>query len=69
VVEGWGEGVSPSPFIKIYERGRRDPFTPAYGPLLPRKDLLAGLLVESGRIAVRYVLLKGTRESVPCNIT
>jgi hypothetical protein len=39
----------PSPFIKIYERGR-DTLTPVSGPLLPpRKDLFAGLL---GRAAM-----------------
>src|SRR6202789_2260469 len=43
---GWGEGVSPSPFIKIYERGRGDPFTPASSPLLPCSGLFAGLSVQ-----------------------
>src|ERR1700679_2388691 len=52
---GWGEGVSPSPFIKIYERGRGDPFTPASGPLLPRKDSCAGGSV-SADAAVRRTL-------------
>jgi hypothetical protein len=37
----------PSPFIKIYERGRDTPH-PSLCPLLPRKDLFAGLLGPSG---------------------
>jgi hypothetical protein len=37
----------PSPFIKIYERGRDTPH-PGLLPLLPRKDLFAGLLVDRG---------------------
>src|ERR1700678_128057 len=36
----------PSPFIKIYERGTAYPLTPAFGPLLPLKDLFAGLLAD-----------------------
>ena len=35
----------PSPFIKIYERGRDTPH-PSLCPLLPRKDLFAGLLAR-----------------------
>jgi hypothetical protein len=36
----------PSPFIKIYERGRDTPH-PSLRPLLPRKDLFAGLLPDA----------------------
>jgi hypothetical protein len=40
---GWGEGY-PVPFSKDLRKGDGIPLTPASGPLLPRKDLLAGLL-------------------------
>ena len=40
---GWGVRAIPSPFIKIYERGRDSPYPPAFGLLLPRNDFFAGL--------------------------
>ena len=40
---GWGEGVSHPPFINLDERGMGDPFTPAFGPLLPHRQLLPEL--------------------------
>ena len=36
----------PSPFIKIYERGRDTPHHSLLPLLPPRKDLFAGLLVD-----------------------
>src|ERR1700722_8069993 len=43
VVEGWCEGY-PVPFHQDLMKGDGIPLTPASCPLLPRKDLFAGLL-------------------------
>jgi hypothetical protein len=57
---GWGEGVSRPPFIKIYERGTGDPFTPAFGPLSVRKSSFGGLKAKTLSLMALYCVMSAT---------
>jgi hypothetical protein len=56
---GWGEGY-PVPFSKDLRKGDGIPLTPTSGPLLPRKDLLAGLLGGTLSLMALYCAMSAT---------
>jgi hypothetical protein len=58
--EGWGEGYR-IPFYLRFIKGDAIPLTPASGPLLPSKDLFAGLLEPTDELQHDGGALGGAR--------